>query len=239
MRSDHLPTWGTWVLLHGTPLAPAIWRETARELTDQPVQIPDCTQVPDRDAQRRLAGRVAGALGDGDLDVVGHSFGGQIAIDLGLLRPQQVRSLTILCSRDTPFPPFARTATAVRDGSPPSVPASLARWFTADQLAANCPAVQAARRQLESASLSDWANALDAIATFDRTARAAELIMPVNLIAAGGDAVSTPAAMADFATRLPRATLVVQDGWMHMSPFVDPSRLAGMLRTARDRAIAW
>jgi pimeloyl-ACP methyl ester carboxylesterase len=228
----------SWVLLHGTPLTPAVWRDTARLLSDQRVLVPDCTRVPDADAQGTLAAQVAAAIGDQSVDVVGHSFGGQIAIDLALLRPQQVRSLTVLCSRDTPFRAFARTAEAVRAGRPPSVEASLERWFTAEEVRAASPAVELARRELQSASPVDWAAALDAIAIFDRSRRSAELTMPVALMAAGGDAVSAPAVMEEMAARIPGARFAVNPDWMHTSPFVDPSALAGLLRDARDEALA-
>lgn len=180
---------------------------------------------------------MAASIGDQSVDVVGHSFGGQIAIDLALLRPQQVRSLTILCSRDTPFPAFAQTAEAVRAGRPPTVEVSLERWFTAEEVWAASPAVQEARRELECASPGDWAAALDAIAAFDRSRRSAELTMPVALMAAGGDAVSAPTVMEEMAARIPRARFAVHSDWMHMSPFVDPSALAGLLRNARDEAL--
>jgi pimeloyl-ACP methyl ester carboxylesterase len=227
----------SWVLLHGTPLTPAIWRDTAPWLSDQRVLVPDCTRVPDTDAQRTLAAQVADAVGDETVDVVGHSFGGQVAIDLALLRPGQVRSLTILCSRDTPFPAFAHTAEDVRIGNPPAVEDSMRRWFTPEQLGAEGPAVTEARRQLEQASRADWAAALDAIATFDRSSRSSELTLPVALVAAGGDAVSTPAVMEEFARRIPRATLTLRSDWMHMSPFVDPAGLAELLRRGRDTAL--
>jgi pimeloyl-ACP methyl ester carboxylesterase len=230
-----------WVLLHGTPLTPAVWDHAVTpltRLTDQPAVIPDCTRVPDRDAQRTLAAAVAEVIGDEPVDVVGHSFGGQVAIDLALLRPRQVRTLVILCSRDTPFPAFAQTAEAVRGGQPPSVEASVARWFTADELATDGAGVREARRELAAASLHDWAAALDAIATYDRSDRVGELTMPVVLVAAGGDAVSTPAAMQEFAARLPVASLEVRSDWMHMSPFADPEALAQLLGAARDQALA-
>jgi pimeloyl-ACP methyl ester carboxylesterase len=222
-----------WVLLHGTPLTPAVWSDVARRLSDQPVLVPDCTQVPSSDAQATLAATVASLIGEATVDVVGHSFGGQVALDLALLRPTQVRSLTILCSRDTPFPAFAATALAVREGSPTPVEASLRRWFTAEELRAEGSAVRLARDQLRHASSTDWAAALDAIATYDRADRSHELAMPVTLFAAGGDPVSTPEVMEDLRARLPDATLTVRPEWMHMSPFADPAGLAGLLREAR------
>jgi pimeloyl-ACP methyl ester carboxylesterase len=61
--------------------------------------------------------------------------------------------------------------------------------------------------------------------------------MPVTLVAAQGDVVSTPEAMNEFAGRCPNATFSVQADWMHMSPFVNPDRLADLIRSARDNAV--
>jgi pimeloyl-ACP methyl ester carboxylesterase len=223
------PDQRAWVLLHGTPLSPAVWADTAARLADQPVLTPDCTGVPSHLAQQTLAGRVADQIADRPVDVVGHSFGGQIAIELGLLRPRQVRSLTIVCSRDSPFPAFAELARSVRSGTVPAVEATLNRWFTADEVSTNGPAVQQARIGLQEASPVDWAAALDAIASYDRQSSMARLTMPVRLIAAGGDSVSTPAAMQAMATRLPHVNLIVRSAWMHMSPFTDPGGLAALI----------
>jgi pimeloyl-ACP methyl ester carboxylesterase len=225
-----------WVLLHGTPLTPAVWTSTAQHLSDQPILVPDCTSVPATDSQQELARQVAEVIGDRAVDVVGHSFGGQTALELALLRPSQVRTLIILCSRDSPFPAFADLALTVRGGSPPATGDSLARWFTAAELDDNGAAVQQARIELDNASLPDWAAALEAIATFDRTTAVAELTMPVTLIAAGGDGVSTPQTMAAMANRIPHAVLTPKPGWKHMSAFVDPAALARLLRASRDRS---
>jgi pimeloyl-ACP methyl ester carboxylesterase len=227
----------SWLLLHGTPLTPAAWQDTAAHLDDQPVLVPDCTRVSQVDAQLTLAAEVARQLGRHAVDVVGHSFGGQVAIELALLRPRQVRSLTLVCSRDTPFPAFAQTAEAVRRGTAPTVAATLARWFTVEELRADGAAVRFTRSALETASPPDWAAALDAIAAYDRSDRTSELPMPVTLLAAGRDTVSTPAVMQELADRIPRGHYQLHPGWMHMSPFVDPSALAGTLVAARDRAI--
>jgi len=222
-------------LLHGTPLGPEIWQGLRCCLTGQPVRTPDCSRVPGGEAAASIAAQVASHLGTGPVDVVGHSFGGQIALDLALLRPQQVRSLTLICSRDAPFPAFADTAAAIRGGALPAPNDTLSRWFTPAELQAEGPAVQEARQELGNASHASWANALDAIARYDRRDRVPELTMPVTLIAAGRDAVSTPAVMANLARRLPRSRLEVRDAWMHMSPFVYPDEVAAMLDAAGDR----
>jgi pimeloyl-ACP methyl ester carboxylesterase len=89
--------------------------------------------------------------------------------------------------------------------------------------------VQYARRCLRTADRTRWAAALDAIAEYDRSGRTPEIEVPVILLAAEFDQVSTPAAMADMAHRLPNAQLRLLDGAAHMSPFLDPSRLVRLI----------
>jgi len=230
-----------WVLLHGTPLTPRAWSGVAAALTDQPVDVPDCTHVAAAGPlpQEALAQQVLGELDAvNQLDVVGHSFGGQVAIELALAAPERVRSLTVLCSRDTPFPAFSAVAEKVRSGDGPTVDAGIARWFTPAEVDEEGAAVRQARDDLTAAVAADWAAALDAIAGYDRSSAVATLTMPVVAIAAGLDAVSTPAAMQLLADRVPVARFVVRDEWAHMSPFVDPAGLAELLTRERDAALA-
>jgi 3-oxoadipate enol-lactonase len=44
----------------------------------------------------------------------GHSFGRQVALDLALLIPDRIATVTLICSRDTPFPGFAAAAASLR-----------------------------------------------------------------------------------------------------------------------------
>lgn len=224
-----------WLLLHGTPLNPAVWQATADHLTDQPVETPDLTAVPDTpDPQRALARSIANTFA-GELDVVAHSFGGQIAIELALAAPDRVRTLTIMCSRDTPYPAFEVVASGITHGNIPGVEATLERWFSVHELNQNADIVEVARRCLLTASMPDWGRALSAIACYDSSAEAPSLTMPVTLVAAGNDAVSTPEVMNGMASRMPDSRLQVRDGWHHMSPFADPDELARLLIAARAR----
>lgn len=225
----------TLVLLHGAPLTPDIWAETVAHLGGRAVVTPDCTEVPNsREAQSILAEQVAAEV-EGDLDLVGHSFGGQIAIDLALSHPDRVRTLTILCSRDTPYPAFGPVAAQVRAGSGPSIVGSLARWFTAEELIADPPAVRAAREQLSRANDEHWAAALSAIATYDRWSRTGSLSMPVTVVAAGKDGVSTPEVMADLARRVHGAVFDLHPEWSHMSAFTEPEALAALIDRSAGR----
>jgi pimeloyl-ACP methyl ester carboxylesterase len=226
-----------WVLLHGTPLTPAVWDDVAAHLAPAGrVLCPDVTPAggpaDTGDAQAALAARLASAEAGlpGRMHLAGHSFGGQVALDLALLIPDRIQTLTLICSRDTPFPPFAAAAATLREGGPADPEAALGRWFTAAELHANGPVVNYARRCLAGADRAPWVAALEAIARYDRAGRVAAIGVPVRLIAAEHDPVSTPAAMSDLAGRLPRASLTVLPGAAHMSPFTDPATLAGLIR---------
>jgi pimeloyl-ACP methyl ester carboxylesterase len=218
--------------LHGTPLTPAAWDAVAAHLVHRGrVLCPPATPAGDaRDAAAELAAQLAaeGRLPD-RMHLVGHSFGGQVALDLALRAPGRVQSLTLVCSRDTPFPAFAGAAAALRGGAPVNYGAALGRWFTSAELTGNGPVVGYARSCLEQADRGPWAAALEAIARYDRSARVPALSVPVTLIAAELDQVSTPAAMSSLAERLPRASLTILPGAAHMSPFTDPAALAELI----------
>jgi pimeloyl-ACP methyl ester carboxylesterase len=217
-----------WLLLHGTPLTPAVWDVV------RPLLLGETTAPPVRpgggradEVQAQLALNLAASMPPGvSWHVVGHSFGGQVALEFAIQRPDLVSSLTLLCTRDTPYRPFGAMSVQVDDID---IDASLRRWFSPDELAANGPAVRYARTTLDSADRTAWARALDAIAVFDCSARTRSIACPTAVIAAGHDPVSPPAAMTALSKRLPHAVLtILNDAW-HMSVFADPHRLAGLL----------
>jgi len=76
---------------------------------------------PGESLQRALAQHVLDQLDDRlqDIHILGHSFGGQVALDIALIAPERVRSLTMICSCDTPYPPFGSVAAALRCGDAP------------------------------------------------------------------------------------------------------------------------
>jgi pimeloyl-ACP methyl ester carboxylesterase len=225
----------SWLLLHGTPLTPEAWDGVRAALEAvHPVEAP-LLPKPDgpADAQGTVATAVEARLDPGRrYHVVGHSFGGQVALDLALQVPDRVASLTILCSRASPFPAFAAAAASIRSGHAPDLDGAIQRWFTPDEVAADGPVVEWARRCLSDADLAMWADELDAIAVYDRRAALASLATPTAIIAAELDHVGTPEEMEAMATAIPGATFSVIPDASHLSPFVDPAGLAERLVTA-------
>ena len=224
----------TWLLLHGTPLTPAVWAGVAERLEPTGLVLrPDLRSAGDPTTlQRTLAERILALIGDlpGELHVVGHSFGGQVALDLALAAaPGRVTSLTVICSRATPFAPFAETADGLRRGDPVDVDGAVQRWFRPRELDPEGPVVGYARSCLRDADRTAWADALDAIAVYDRTAAVAALDIPVTLIAGAFDQVATPMEMDGLRERIHGSRLHVLGGASHMTPFGEPDRLADLI----------
>ncbi len=224
-----------WLLLHGTPLSPEVWDDVRPHLPGD-AAVPDLNElVPAAGpVQQRVAAAVLAGLPDGDLVVVGHSFGGQVAIEVALRAPHRVARLIIVCSRHTPFPAFAHGARSVRAGEPFDVDADLRRWFTPADLATDPPVITYLRRRVATAPRGPWAASLDAIAHYDRSSAVGRIAVPTRLLAAGHDEVAPPEVMAEMADAVPGARLRVVAGWAHMSPFAAPAAFAATLREAAD-----
>jgi pimeloyl-ACP methyl ester carboxylesterase len=228
-----------WLLLHGTPLTPVIWDQVAAQLRPRaPTHIPTVIPAGEvADVQRALAQQVLGELDERlqDIHVVGHSFGGQVALDIALVAPERVRSLTMICSRDTPYPPFGAAAAAPRRGDAVDINGAMSRWFRPEELHAEGSVVRYARHCLRHADRSSWADALDGIANYDRSLLVSRLDLPVTLIAAEFDQVSKPADMAELGDRVAGSQLQVLRGAAHMTPFTDPTSLAELILGASRR----
>jgi pimeloyl-ACP methyl ester carboxylesterase len=224
----------TWLLLHGTPLTPAVWAGVAERLEPTGLVLrPDLTSTGDpATLQRVIAERVLALIGDlpGELHVVGHAFGGQVALDVALCAPPgRVTSLTLVCSRDTPYAPSAAAADAVRRGDPVDAESVLRRWFRPRELDPEGPLVDYARRCLRDADRAALSDALDAIAVYDRSEAVAALRIPVTLIAAAFDPLAPPAEMDGLRERIDGSRLHVLGGASHMTPFAEPARLADLI----------
>lgn len=221
-----------WVLLHGTPLNPTVWDDVRARL-HAPAITPDLNRpYPAATLHRDLAAVVLPQLPAVELTVVGHSFGGQIAIELALAAPQQVRHLILVCTRDTPILKFGDAATALRHGDAIDVDARLHAWFTEDEIDDDGPAVRYTRKRLELVDPLHYAYTLDALVRYDRRDAVADITAPTTVICGGQDPICTPTVMTDLADRLRCSDLHIVDEWAHMSPFAHPARFAELLAEA-------
>jgi pimeloyl-ACP methyl ester carboxylesterase len=226
------------VLLHGTPLGPEVWDAVRGYLPGASV-APDLNRqvVTDGVLQHELARAVLPEMPAGPLVVVGHSLGGQVAIEMALLVPHRIERLILVCTRDVPVPEFHEAARVLRDGAPVDIDATVRRWFTDSEIADDGAVLRAVRDRLATVSPAAYAITLEALATYDRRAEAALVVAPASLLCGRLDLGCTPQVMSTLAADLPNARLRVVDEWAHMSPFVDPAGFAGQLVQAATRKI--
>jgi len=229
------------VLLHGTPFDVRAWQPVVDILVGSCRAIRwdlrghgAAVGTPVRD-YRRLADDVVAVLDRLDLPdvhVVGHSWGGQVAQQVALDHPQRVNRLSLICTRASPFPAFAAAARGLRDGTA-DVEASVARWFSPGELAADAEPAATVRAWLHAADRSRWADALDMIATFDALAQLPGIAVATDVVAAEHDGVAVPEHMARIAEALPEASFRVIAGARHLVPLQRPDEVARTLLAAR------
>ncbi|MBN9113480.1 MAG: alpha/beta fold hydrolase [Pseudonocardia sp.] len=228
------------VLVHGTPLDLTSWDGVVAAVPGRRTVRYDVrghgaaagTPVP---GPQELAADLVAVLDEVNVEaahLVGHSWGGEIVLQTALDHPQRVSRLSVVCSRAAPFPAFLDVAAGLRAGTADRT-VSLARWFTADELAADGPVVAAVRTRLETADAQAWAGALDMIAGFDVMAALPAITVPVDVVAAEFDGVAVPGHMAAIAAALPRSRYLMVTGAHHLLPMQEPGLVGGVL-TAGD-----
>lgn len=172
------------------------------------------------------------ALGLERVHIAGLSYGGAVAQMTVLAKPERFTSLAIAASmmKGVPDAFLGRAEAAERDGVPAQVDTTLARWFSAEQLAANPPFVDYARKRVGSDKVENWASAWRALANMDTTGRLGELTMPAAVIAGENDVSTTPASMQKIAEGLPNATYTVIPAGVHMLSLENSAALTDVLR---------
>ena len=227
-----------WVLLHGAPLNPSAW-DGVRAHLDAEVLAPDISRHVAHASsslwQTELATMVLSDITGDDLVLVGHSLGGQVAMEMALLAPQRIRQLVLVCTRDTPVPGFRDVANRLLMGAPVDVDAGLQRWFTPAELSARGTVVRYAEAQLEGTATATYAAALDALSRYERREQVGAISVPAQLICGRLDQGCTPAVMETLASDLPHSALHIVDSWAHMSPFVHPVAFAELLTRLSGR----
>jgi 3-oxoadipate enol-lactonase len=171
-----------------------------------------------------LADDVVAAV-PGDLDIVGLSFGGAVALTIGLRWPQRVRSLLMACSgvgghRDA----LRERADAVeRLGMAGILDVTLHRWFTAGALGTEGhPGVRYARERLLGDLPEAFAASWRALAEQDASCDLPSLRVPVTVLHAESDVTGSAAAKAAMVARIPRARVAAVPG-PHMVQLENPA----------------
>jgi len=175
------------------------------------------------DLSEQAAGLLADA-GHEQVDVVGVSLGGLVALRLAADHPELVRRLVVVDAVAT-YPPAMkemwrdRAARTPTDGLGPLIDPTLDLWFTADRLAEGGPLVEQVRELLLAGDPLGYARACQALEQVDLTGVTGRLSAPTLVVCGEDDAPPFTAAARALADELPGARLV----WL------SPARHAGVL----------
>ena len=160
----------------------------------------------------------------GELDIVGLSFGGAVALTTGLRRPERVRSLVLACSGAGGHREALRKRAddVERLGMPGVLDVTLQRWFTPAALGVSGhPGVRYARERLLSDSPAAFAASWRALAELDAFGELPSLTARTTVLHASADAAGPLEAKAAMAEQLPNARLAVIPG-PHMVQLENP-----------------
>ncbi|MDO9526765.1 MAG: alpha/beta hydrolase [Gemmobacter sp.] len=189
-----------------------------------------------------IAAELAASLAHGaPVDVIGHSFGGTIALRLALERPDLVKSLTLIepvffaAARIANTPEYAETAKAQPEFDIAMAEGrhlDAARWFHSrwgmGTALDDMPEVQR-NYMVDRISLIPAVNdvLLDDSAGLLVPGRLESLQVPVLLIEGGQSPVIIDAVNRTLASRIPGTQRLLVPGAGHMVPITHPTRIAG------------
>jgi pimeloyl-ACP methyl ester carboxylesterase len=154
---------------------------------------------------------------EGELDIVGLSLGGAVALEIALRWPHRVRSLMLACSsagggragevlRE-------RAAEVERVGMAGVLEVTLRRWFTREALdSAELPGVAYAQDRLSRTSPGSFAASWRALAANDAIGELHTLRPPTTVLHAAQDVTGSVETRKDMVARIPGSRLVVVPG---------------------------
>ena len=168
-------------------------------------------------------------LGFERADIVGHSFGGLVALDFALRFPQKIRRLAAL---NCVFrrPPAAKKAAldrarALANGGAPQVSENaVRRWFGHPPAAENAALAEEARQWLRAANPEGFARAYQLFAECDAdfAPQLHRLAAPALFATGENDPHSTPEMSREMAEIAPKGQCVILPGQRHMAALSAP-----------------
>ena len=181
------------------------------------------------------AARVVEEAAAGPADVVGVSVGGMIAQALALIRPDLVRSLTLVASLCTfPDPVRAalreRAAIARQEGMTAIAPMTQARWFPEPFRNARPDIMDRAAKSLLRHDREAHAAMWDMIADLDLETELPRIACPVLVVAGAEDPNAPPAAGRRIAELISGAAYQELAGVGHLPPIEAPTIFNDLLR---------
>jgi 3-oxoadipate enol-lactonase len=233
------------LLLHGIGGRASLWRPTLEALgRDHRVIALDMPGYDGRDTALDNFPAVADAAlalldadGIAEADVVGHSLGGMVALELALRHPTRVRRLVIVASspafgsRD---PAFREAFLAARqkplDEGLGMAGVAAALVPTMPGPSADPTAIPAAIAAMASVDERAYRTTLGMLTGFDRRGDLGQVAQKSLLIAGEADATAPPRGMQRMADAMPDAKLIVIPGVGHLLPLEAPDAFHAALR---------
>lgn len=222
------------LLLHGIGGRAWLWAPSVAALAPRPIIA---FEMPGYDGASRaltnfadLADAAVAAMGDAPhFDIVGHSLGGMLALEIALRHPARVRRLVIAASS----PAFGSRDTAFREAflAARQKPldeglgmAGVARALVPGMLGprADTGVAPAAIAAMASVDEAAYRATLVLLTSFDRRAELPSVAQPALLIAGEADGTAPPRGMARMAKAMPDARLLVIPDVGHLLPLEAP-----------------
>jgi 3-oxoadipate enol-lactonase/4-carboxymuconolactone decarboxylase len=162
----------------------------------------------------------------------GDSIGGAVGLQLMLDAPERLLSAALLCTGAVIGRPedwATRAGTVRTSGTGAVVDLAAQRWFGAGFSDRSPDVANALLDALRDTDDESYAQACDALADFDVTARLSEITTPVLAIAGAEDIPTPPEGLALIAFGVKDGRLVVLDGVGHLAPVEAPERVAELI----------
>ncbi len=180
-------------------------------------------------------------LGIDKADLIGHSLGGMIALELAATMPDKVRSLTLVSSA-VAFPQptrdalFEMASSASFGGMNAIVDKLVSLSFSAAFQESNPKVVQTIRHGIKSSDAASIAAACRMVAKIDLQSRLALIKCPTEIIVGEQDELSSPALSGALHSGISGSSLHLIADCGHAAPVEQPTAVTGYIAELVNRA---